>query len=79
MTSVFDLIFDLFQVVIHFLKQIPITQNVSLFDFSVALLIMTLTVVAFVPAIRVGPTNTTFDIIRSDKFRSERDSDKKGS
>ena len=69
MTSVFNLLFELFESVIGFLKEIPLTQNVSLFDFSLAILIMSIVVVAFVPVVTVGSTNTTNDILRADAVR----------
>ncbi len=56
MTDVFNVIFDMFGTVIGLLKQIPITQNVSLYDFSVAILILTIASVAFVSVVAVGNT-----------------------
>lgn len=61
MTEVFNVIFDMFGSVIGWLKQIPITQNVSMFDFSLAILILTIVAVAFVPLVRVGMTSPTVD------------------
>lgn len=58
MTDVFNIIFDMFGNVIGWLKQIPITQNVSLFDFSIAILILTITATAFVSVVRVGSTGS---------------------
>lgn len=57
MTEVFNVIFDMFGSVIGWLKQIPITQNVSMFDFSLAILVLTIVAVAFVPLVNVGSTS----------------------
>ncbi len=63
MTDVFNIIFDMFGSVIGWLKQIPITTNVSLFDFSLAILILTIVAVAFVPLVKVGMTSPTVDSV----------------
>lgn len=65
MTEVFNVIFDMFGTVIGLLKQIPITQNVSLFDFSVAILILTIASVAFVSVVAVGNTGNASFIQRA--------------
>lgn len=61
MTEVFNVIFDMFGNVIGWLKAIPITENVSMFDFSLAILILTIVAVAFVPLVRVGMTSPAVD------------------
>ena len=67
MTSVFNLLFNLFESVIGFMKEIPLTQNVSLFDFSIAILIMSIIVVAFVPIVQVGSTNYVNETLKSER------------
>lgn len=54
MSSVFDLIFDIFESVVGFLKDIPLTSSISLYDFSLAILILSITAVALIPVVRVG-------------------------
>lgn len=54
MSSIFDLIFDLFGWVVTSLRSIPLTENVSLFDFSFALIIMSITITAVVVTAKVG-------------------------
>lgn len=48
MTNIFDMIFYLFEWVVSSLRSIPLSENVSLFDFSFALLIMGITLSAVV-------------------------------
>lgn len=71
MSDVFDLIFSMFSSFISFMKEIPLSDNVSLFDFSLALFIMTITIVAFVPLVRTGSSNNVNNSIR-DRNRAER-------
>ena len=85
MTEVFNIIFTLFENVISWLKQIPLTQNVSLFDFSIAILILSIVVVAFIPLVSVGSTNYVNDTLRSERAAQRKfersnpsDSDVKG-
>lgn len=59
MKDVFNLIFSLFGNVVEFLKAIPVADNVSLYDFSLALLILSIVVVAFVPRVFVGSMGET--------------------
>lgn len=68
MTDVFNIIFDMFGTVIRLLKRIPITQNVSLFDFSIAILILTISALAFVSVVRVGNTG---NVSSAQKLRSD--------
>lgn len=72
MSSVFNLLFDLFESVIGFLKEIPLTQNVSLFDFSIAILIMSIIVVAFVPLVQVGSTNYVNDTLKAERAEQDK-------
>ena len=71
MNSVFDLIFNMFGQVVVFMKRIPLSDNVSLYDFSLALFIMTITIVAFVPLVRTGSSNNVNNTIR-ERNRAER-------
>lgn len=71
MDSVFDLIFNMFGQVVVFMKEIPLSDNVSLYDFSLALFIMTITIVAFVPLVRTGSSNNVNNTIR-ERNRAER-------
>lgn len=73
MTSVFNLLFDLFESVIGFMKEIPLTQNVSLFDFSIAILIMSIIVVAFVPIVQVGSTNYVNETLKAERVQHEKE------
>lgn len=73
MTFVFNLLFDLFESVIGFMKEIPLTQNVSLFDFSIAILIMSIIVVAFVPIVQVGSTNYVNETLKAEKIQHEKE------
>ena len=75
MTSVFNLLFDLFESVIGFMKKIPLTQNVSLFDFSIAILIMSIIIVAFVPIVQVGSTNYVNETLENERIK-QREIDK---
>lgn len=54
MTQVFDLIFNLFDWVVVSLKSIPLTDNVSMFDFSLSLFIMSIVLTAVVVTVKVG-------------------------
>lgn len=71
MNGVFDLVFSMLGSVISFMKEIPLSDNVSLYDFSLALFIMTITIVAFVPLVRTGSSNNINNTIR-EKNRAER-------
>lgn len=73
MSDVFNLIFNLFGQVISFMRQIPLSNNVSLFDFSIAIFIMTVTIVAFVPLVRSGSSNVSIRSRHSDKSKSSND------
>lgn len=73
MSDVFNLIFNIFGKVISFLKEIPLSDNVSLFDFSIALFIMTVTIVAFVPLVRTGSSNVSGRSRRSERSKSSND------
>lgn len=73
MTSVFNLLFDLFESVIGFMKEIPLTQNVSLFDFSIAILIMSIIIVAFVPIVQVGSTNYVNETLKAERIQHEKE------
>lgn len=60
MQQVFDLIFYIFENVFVWLKSIPVFTNyitnttVSLFDFSIGIIVMSLVIVAFVPLVKTG-------------------------
>lgn len=71
MSGVFDLIFNMFGQVVAFMKEIPLSDNVSLYDFSLAIFIMTITIVAFVPLVRTGSSNNVNNTIR-ERNRAER-------
>lgn len=73
MNEVFELIFDMFGNVIGWLKAIPITENVSLFDFSVAILVMSIVIVAFVPIVSVGSTNYVNETLKAERAQQERE------
>lgn len=73
MSDVFNLIFNIFGKVISFLKEIPLSDNVSLFDFSVALFVMSVTIVAFVPLVRTGSSNVSGRSRRSERSKSSND------
>lgn len=73
MNEVFDLIFTMFGNVVEWLKQIPISDSVSLFDFSIAILIMTIVVVAFVPVVSVGSTNYVNETLKAERAQQERE------
>lgn len=65
MSQVFEIIFDMFGQVIIWLKMIPVVDGVSLFDFLLAVLILTITIVAFVPLVAVGGTvGTGYELYR---------------
>lgn len=67
MDSVFNVIFRMFAVVIDALKTIPVWNNVSLFDFSIAILIMSIVIVAFVNIVPVGAT--TSDTVKNVAYK----------
>lgn len=71
MVDVYNIIFQLFNMTITSLKKIPITQNVSLYDFSIAVLILTIVAVAFIPLVKVGSTDYVNESLRSERI--ERD------
>ncbi len=75
MDSVFDLIFNMFNSVIGWLKEIPVSNDLSLFDFSIAILIMSITALAFVSVVRIGfgSNSDTVDIMK----KARKDSDKR--
>lgn len=54
MNEIFNLLFDMFGNFLDYLKIIPVWENVSLYDFSVAILILTILAVAFVPIVAIG-------------------------
>ena len=72
MDSVFNLIFDMFGQVINWLKLIPVWNNVSLFDFSIVILIMSIVIVAFVNIVPVGSTNYVNDTLKAERQAQER-------
>ncbi len=76
MDSVFDLIFNLFNSVIGWLKEIPVSDDLSLFDFSIAILIMSIVAVAFVSVVqvRIGSNVDTARIIYKAHSDSSNDS-----
>ena len=74
MSDVFDLIFNMFGQVVSFMKEIPLSDNVSLYDFSISVFIMTVTIVAFVPLVRTGSSNNVNNTIR-ERNRNERSND----
>lgn len=81
MNEIFNLIFSIFGQVIVWLKQIPVWENVSLFDFSVALIILTIVLCAFVPVVAIGGSNwgMQHEIYREPRkigFNSENTDDK---
>lgn len=67
MVDVFNIIFQLFNMTITSFKKIPLTENVSLYDFSIAILILSIVVVAFVPIVKVGSTDYVNDTLRSER------------
>jgi|GEM_PF-6292454 len=72
MDSVFDLIFDFFGQVISWLKLIPVWDNVSLYDFSIAILIMSIVIAAFVNVVGVGSTDSSIsDSVDSIRFKHQ--------
>lgn len=75
MSKVFDLIFNIFGSVVGFMQRIPLSDNVSLYDFSVAVLILSFVVVAFVPRVMVGSTSSVVSVARKakEKIKSKQD------
>lgn len=71
MSEIFDMIFDLFGWVVESLRSIPLTENVSLFDFSFALIIMSITITAVVVTAKSSSLNS-----QSAKYREDRKSKK---
>ncbi len=69
MADVFDLIFSLFSNIVEWLKSVPLSDNVSLFDFSIAITIFTIVIVAFVPVVSIGSTfiHSNYEYIGRDK------------
>ncbi|MBQ3524542.1 MAG: hypothetical protein IJA43_08840 [Clostridia bacterium] len=72
MSNIFDLIFSLFEWVISSLRSIPLSDNVSLFDFSFALLIMGITLSAVVITAKSSALNS-----QSARYRENRQNERK--
>lgn len=72
MADVFDLIFNMFGQVVKWLDSIPVFDNVTMFDFSIAVLIMSIVIVAFVPVVSVGATSSSLgDSVNNVKFKRQ--------
>ena len=78
MSDVFDLIFDLFEWVVISLRSIPLSENVSLFDFSFALIIMSISISALVVSAKSSSLGAQSAHYR-DKRNAERQQSRKGS
>ena len=72
MSDVFNLIFNLFGNIVSFLKRIPLSSGVSLYDFSIGIFVMSVTIVAFVPIVRSGSSNVS---VRSRRSKNSKSSD----
>lgn len=68
MNEIFDLLFSMFGSVIGWLKEIPVWNNVSLYDFSIGILIMSIVIVAFVPIVSVGSTNYVNETLNAERI-----------
>lgn len=73
MNEIFNLLFSMFGSVIGWLKEIPVWNNVSLYDFSIGILIMTIVIAAFVPIVSVGSTNYVNETLKAEKVQHERE------
>lgn len=71
MDEVFILIFDMFGYVISWLKMIPVTDNVSLFDFSIGILVLTIVSVSLVNVVKIGGSRNISDSVRDMNRRSD--------
>lgn len=70
MADVYNLIFVAFESVINTMKRIPVFDNVSLYDFSIGIIIFSVVFVGILSVVRVGSTNS---ILRSERaIRSNR-------
>lgn len=78
MSEVYDLLFDLFDWVVNALRSVPVTDNVSLFDFSFALLIIGIVLTGLVVAVKSASVHSYVSKERSDA-RAARSSRGKGS
>ena len=72
MNDIFNMIFDLFAWVVESLRSIPLSDNVSLFDFSFALLIMGITISAVVITAKSSALNS-----QSARYRENRQNERK--
>lgn len=79
MADVFDVILYLFEFFIASLKSIPISDNISLFDFSVVILILLIISSAFVSTVSVGSVRVGRSIRNEYERRQEQNvSDNEG-
>lgn len=67
MDKVFDLIFSMFGQVVNWLKIVPVWNNVSLYDFSLAILLLTIVSVALVNVVHVGSINSVNDTLKAER------------
>lgn len=67
MDSVFNLIFGMFSQTIDWLKLVPVWNNISLYDFSIVILIMSIVIVALVNVVPVGSTNYVNDTLKKER------------
>lgn len=54
MSDVYDIFFLLFNTVVSSMKKIPIANGVSVYDFSLALIILSIVAIAIIPVVKIG-------------------------
>lgn len=54
MSDVYEIFFSLFNTVVSSMKKIPIADGVSMYDFSLALIILSVVALAVIPIVKIG-------------------------
>ncbi len=57
MADVFNLVFMAFETVINTMKKIPVWDDVSLYDFSIGIIIFTVVFVGILSVVNIGATS----------------------
>lgn len=73
MSDVYDIFFSLFSTVVSSMKKIPIADGVSMYDFSLALIILSIVALAVIPIVKIGSmSENSFNSHISDRIERKK-------
>lgn len=71
MSQLYDIILSIFAVFVQNLKAIPVTDNLSLFDFCIAMIVMSTVIFGLIPIVsKVGIDNAA-DTVKRERAEAE--------